>query len=151
MSVSSTPQLCQSTLSLSFSLKNIKTGCAPCFLILFSNTICQQKYLVLLPKRSPSFCDLDLWLVTLRGLKMAYNKFLDVKLFLCKHFKTLVRQLVGTDKFLRTTVMLLTVCGFFWMYWFSRAKNNDMRDILFVSLKVSPPHSAYLQTTIVKN
>lgn len=68
MSVSSTPQLCQSTLSLPFSLKNIKKGCVPCFLTLFSNTICQQKYLVLLPKRPPSFCDY-LWLVTLRGLR----------------------------------------------------------------------------------
>lgn len=62
---------------------------------------------------------------------MAHNKFLDqlllhVKLFLCQHFKTLVRQLVGTDNCLRTTVMLLTVCGFFWVGWFSSAKNTDV-------------------------
>lgn len=55
---------------------------------------------------------------------MAHNKFLDqlllhVKLFLCQHFKTLVRQLVGT-------AMLLTVCGFSWVGWFSSAKNTDV-------------------------
>lgn len=79
--------------------------------------------------------------LALMGLKMIYIKFLDhllshvklsMQIFLNTSWR--VRQLVGTDKVLRTTIRLLTVCCFFLMCWFSSAKNTDMRETSYWSL-----------------